>query len=589
LGITDFYKYTNVLYGQTQSWVSAKKPFSFQSFNFNAFSRSFGFTASYLNGPYNFYQQYAYFYGGVTSRVLRFTPYYNQYFFQKQLYLTLQLNYSNNIDKRLKYSNFTGQIYYYFPRDWSAYVLGVYSAQSSQIADEPESKYSNIYFEAGVKKAFGFQQPRLKYHDLKVVFFKDFNGNRVKDAGEPGVDNVVLSIQREDSTLTTNVNFSGAELISNQFGEVVLTKIPGGVYRVNFEAIGNSVGTFSKDLVDPYIVLTKDATVYYPFMEKNKVFGSLTLNRSKISALGNVDLSNIRITAQDSKGNIYSTLTNTQGKFTLFAPVKDNYIVSINNVLYENFDLRQNNYMVHFNGYKQFEVNFVFDEKIRTINFSKGGFGADLASGVLEIRRTNLRGSVKDANSLKPVVAKVNVINRANSQVIASITTNRTTGEYSVSFAAGKDYLLEIVSDSYWYYSQNLDLDQITTFEDVIKDVSLTSISVGSILELKNLTFDSKSSELTPEGVAEITRLVSMLKDNPTVRIQIQGHCDDLEALDNPAIGDARARNVARYLVERGFSKFETKNMGNTVPVAQNDTEENRRLNRRVDIVVTNK
>lgn len=546
---------------------------------------------SYYNGPHTMYEYFINFYNAKNTRFLRVMPYVDRYIYKDVLQMRLQLSYNNNIVAGSTYTTFSGNLNYYLPKDWRLYFQTVYSVQNrKETGGEAQSKFATIYFEAGVHKEFNWQQPARKFYDLNMIFFKDLNGNKHKDENEPGIRDVLVQLEYvEDTIKKKDLHSYNGETLSDQYGVVAFVNIPRGTYKLQYDAVGKDLGAFSKDQDTPYITLVGNTTLELPFVEKNKVFGKIVLNRSKLSALGKVDLSNVRISAKDSQGRIYSTLTDAEGYFVLYAPVTDNYNVSVSNVYYENFDLRQGNYLVHFNGYKQFEVNFVFDEKIRTINFTKSGLESNLASGVMEIRRTNLRGIVKDAVTLKPVTAKINIINRKNNQIVASITSSRTTGEYGVSFAAGNDYAIEIVADGYWYLAENMDVQQVTTFEDVSKDYTLTAITIGASLELKNLLFDSKSSELTPEGIAEITRLVGMLKENPTVKIQIQGHCDDLEALDNPAIGDARARNVARYLVERGFSRFETKNMGNTVPVAQNDTQENRRLNRRVDIVVTNK
>ncbi|HQB78530.1 MAG TPA: OmpA family protein, partial [Tenuifilaceae bacterium] len=65
-----------------------------------------------------------------------------------------------------------------------------------------------------------------------------------------------------------------------------------------------------------------------------------------------------------------------------------------------------------------------------------------------------------------------------------------------------------------------------------------------------------------------------------------QGHSDDLEALSNTSISEERAKSVARYLIEKGYSNLTTKGMGNTTPKVSNDTEQGRAQNRRVEVEV---
>ncbi|HCT31033.1 MAG TPA: hypothetical protein DIW31_09940, partial [Bacteroidales bacterium] len=104
-----------------------------------------------------------------------------------------------------------------------------------------------------------------------------------------------------------------------------------------------------------------------------------------------------------------------------------------------------------------------------------------------------------------------------------------------------------------------------------------------------NIKFEINKTDLTPASVAELNRLISLLKDNGNIKIEIQGHSDDLEALSNPQISEERAKKVARYLIENGFSNLQIRGFGNTIPLSSNDTEQGREANRRVEIEVVSK
>lgn len=561
--------------------------FNYQYFNINLRQPKWGFQVMYTNGPRSIYGQFSRYYSSRPYRLLRVMPYFDSFIYKEMLRLQVNISYSNDLVSKSSYSNITSQIFWYLPKDWQIRILNVYSIQSRVTPSEAVERYQNIYFETSIRKEFGIQQPYLKFHTLKLVFFKDFNGNRIMNENEPGIKNVLVNIQRVDSEAMEYADFTSGELLSNQYGEVVYENIPAGIYELSYNPVGNEAGTFSKADIDINFTLNKDMTLYIPFVEKNKVFGRVILNRSKLSGLGKVDVSNVRVTATDSRGNTYSTLTDKNGEFVIYAPVTDEYIVSINNIYYQDFDLRQNNFRVQFNGYKQFEVNFVFDEKVRRINFSPSA--QDLAAeGVTQIRRTNLRGTVKDALSLKPLRARVNLVNTKNNSIVASVYSNPQTGDYAISFAADDIYALEVVADDYWYYAENLNLNQVTTFMNVTRDVLLKPIAIGSKLEL-NIRFDINKADLGPETVAELNRLISILRQNPGIKVEVQGHSDDLETINNQKIAEDRAKRVAQYLIENGFSNLQVRGFGNTVPIAPNDTEENRALNRRVEIEVIGK
>jgi outer membrane protein OmpA-like peptidoglycan-associated protein len=571
------------LVGHTGPTTPHKPPFTYQEISASIRNPKWSVQAMYTNGPRSVFDHFSWNYNSRQSRYLRVMPSFRSFIFKDIIELESSISYNNDLVTRSSYTNFTNQITLFLPNNWQIRGLNVYSMQSRVTPTETVERYQNLYFEFAARKEFGFQQPRQKFYDLNLVFFKDFNGDGKQDPNEPGIQNVYVNIQRNDDPTSDISSFVSSELLSDHQGRVSYTNIPEGIYEITYYPVDKNAGTYTKAVEDLSFNLEKNTTNYLPFVEKNKVFGSIILNRSRLSGLGRIDLSNIRITTTDSHGRSFSTLTNKDGYFELFAPVTDEYIVNVNNVFYENFDLRQNNFLVQFNGYKQFEVNFVFDEKVRRINFA--ATDSDLRSGIQQVRRTTISGTIKDANTQQPVRAKVNLVNTRTNAVSTSANSSATSGEYTLSFIAGDNYLLEVIADDYWYLSENLVLEQITTFMNISRDVLLKPVTVGSSIDL-NIRFGINSSFLAPESVAELNRLIRQLKDNPTVRLELQGHCDNLEALKQPGIALERANTVGKYLVENGFSNFELKSMGNTNPLTNEETEEGRSQNRRVGVMV---
>ena len=209
--------------------------------------------------------------------------------------------------------------------------------------------------------------------------------------------------------------------------------------------------------------------------------------------------------------------------------------------------------------------------------------------GVKIVRRTNLKGFVKDANALTPVKARVKIIDRKLNKAIITTVSSGKTGDYFLSFIAGDNYDLVITADDYWFHTENLFTNQLTTFQNITRDILLKNISVDSKIDLKNLNFVSGKADLHPESYAELDRLLALLKNNPTIRLEVDGFSDDLETLDHPDISNERAKNVVQYLIEHGFSNVAYKGFKNTKPIATNDTEDGRQKNRRVEVVVISK
>lgn len=575
------------LYGDVPSLYKGQKNYLIYYFDISYRSRLWNFIASYESGPRNINTQYNYFYISRNTNTLRLMPSIDMFIYKNIMHLEAGITYNNDMVLKNSFINTSTLFTWYLPNYWTAYANAFYSINNRTTSSGTEA-YQNLYLEAGIKKEFNLKHPRVNYHNLTLSLFKDYNGNYKKESNEPGIPQVLVSLTKESGSNGEYIPgiIGNIELMTNYLGEVTFEDIPNGIYRVEFTPIGKEVGAFTKASEDLTINLQKNEHVYFPFVERNKVFGKIILNRSRLSGLGKVGTSNVRVTVTDSHGRSYSTLTDKNGEFVMFAPVTDEYIVSINNIFYEDFDLRQNNFVVQFNGYKQFEVNFIFDEKVRRISFA--ATDSERLMGLQQVRRTTIAGKVKDANTQQPVRAKINLVNTRTNSVYTSTNSSATSGDYTMSFVAGDNYLLEVLADDYWYLSENLMLQQITTFMNLTRDVMLKPVTVGSSIEL-NIRFAPNDSYLAPESVAELNRLLRQLKDNPTVRIEIQGHCDNLEALQKPNIALERANGVGKYLVENGFSNFELKSMGNTNPISLEETEEGRNANRRISVVVLSK
>lgn len=124
---------------------------------------------------------------------------------------------------------------------------------------------------------------------------------------------------------------------------------------------------------------------------------------------------------------------------------------------------------------------------------------------------------------------------------------------------------------------------------EVLSDTSSSnSLDVGNILVLKNLNFEGGTAKLLPESKPSLKTLLKLLKDNPTMEIEIEGHvcC----ANDMPLSVD-RALTVLEYLVRNGINENRLKYAGhsNYNPIASELTEEGRIQNRRVEIMILKK
>jgi outer membrane protein OmpA-like peptidoglycan-associated protein len=105
----------------------------------------------------------------------------------------------------------------------------------------------------------------------------------------------------------------------------------------------------------------------------------------------------------------------------------------------------------------------------------------------------------------------------------------------------------------------------------------------------QGIYFDTGSDRLRPESSATLKEIGAMLKEHPELELTIEGHTDNVgSAESNQALSDKRAAAVRQFLVDNyqvDAGRLGAKGLGQTKPVAPNDTPEGRQSNRRVELV----
>jgi outer membrane protein OmpA-like peptidoglycan-associated protein/YHS domain-containing protein len=205
---------------------------------------------------------------------------------------------------------------------------------------------------------------------------------------------------------------------------------------------------------------------------------------------------------------------------------------------------------------------------------------------------TILKGVVTDQLTGKPLEATIDLIDNQRNEVIASFKSNSATGKYLVTLPAGKNYGIAVKADNYLFHSENFDIPNTAAFQEVTKDIALNNLAVGTKIVLRNIFFDFDKSTLRPESTNELERLIKLLTDVPTLKIEISGHTDNKGSADyNQKLSESRSKSVVDYLVAKGIAadRLQFKGYGLTQPMAGNETDEGRQLNRRTEFKVLSK
>lgn len=195
----------------------------------------------------------------------------------------------------------------------------------------------------------------------------------------------------------------------------------------------------------------------------------------------------------------------------------------------------------------------------------------------------------------KGVLADIDVINNMTHDTVGLYQTNAKDGSYMIPLEKGNNYGISFQSDSALYYSQNIDLRDESgalNFQAVDRVIKLSSIRVGSRMVLKNIFFKSGEVELLPSSMPEFERLIKFMQQYPKINIMVIGHTDNVgDSEYNLQLSQMRSKFLVDKLIEYGVSpeRLDWDGYGDQKPVADNNTAQGRKKNRRIEFKIIRK
>lgn len=207
------------------------------------------------------------------------------------------------------------------------------------------------------------------------------------------------------------------------------------------------------------------------------------------------------------------------------------------------------------------------------------------------LRTLYVKGYVFDRKDSARLPATVDLIDLASGKTLTNIPTG-PEGEYLITLPVGRDYAFHVSKPGYLFYSDHFSLKDTTGGSPYQMNIGLQPIALDARVTLKNIFFDFDKYTLQPESTVELDKLVQFLGLNPALKIQIDGYTDSVgSAAHNLALSQQRADAVVHYLTQHGIGagRLGAKGYGSSHPVASNDTDEGRALNRRTELIVTGK
>lgn len=229
----------------------------------------------------------------------------------------------------------------------------------------------------------------------------------------------------------------------------------------------------------------------------------------------------------------------------------------------------------------------------------EGGFGGldiyqfELPESVRPEKITYVKGLTYNARTKVPVEASFELIDLETQQSVTSAYSN-SAGEFLVTLTSNHNYLVNVSKPGFLFYSDNFSLkDKVADYNKPYKlQIPLQPIDTG-IIELKNIFFDVNKWDLKAESKAELQKIITFLKANPTLKVEFSGHTDNSgDKVFNKTLSNNRAKAIYDYVIEKGSlpaTNLSYKGYGDTKPKAPNDTPENKAKNRRTELKILSK
>ncbi|WP_405410229.1 OmpA family protein [Maribacter sp. Asnod1-A12] len=166
-----------------------------------------------------------------------------------------------------------------------------------------------------------------------------------------------------------------------------------------------------------------------------------------------------------------------------------------------------------------------------------------------------------------------------NYMVIGNFKNNKRTQKYQTK--------RKITKGSYYY------LDMVSVSKSKTQDSKVTELieyELDSVHIFKDVYFNSNKSKIRGNHQQEMESLLSYLKRNSNIYIEIFGHTDEIGSDNfNKQLSVRRAKEIVVFLIENGIQKnrISAKGFGSLRPIATNITVDGRFLNRRVEFVLS--
>lgn len=198
-----------------------------------------------------------------------------------------------------------------------------------------------------------------------------------------------------------------------------------------------------------------------------------------------------------------------------------------------------------------------------------------------------IQGIVQDVQTKQPISAVLSYQLLPFKSNVGIASTDAESGNYSLYMIAGREYNLEASSPGYLSQSEKIMVSDVNNDGILLMNFELMPITLGRVMKLNKLYFEQSTAVILEESYPQLDILVQMLRDYPTMVIQLEGHTDYRGSANlNMQLSEDRVDEIKQYLTDRGIKKrrIKTKAFGGSQPLTTEFTEESQSRNRRVEV-----
>jgi OmpA-OmpF porin, OOP family len=199
-----------------------------------------------------------------------------------------------------------------------------------------------------------------------------------------------------------------------------------------------------------------------------------------------------------------------------------------------------------------------------------------------------LTASLQNLNNKVPVQSGTVLV--LDSNMVENQRVDIKNGKFKITINPKEEYNLIVEAPGFLPGGIHIATNQLQKKRRYETIFALAPVAVGEAVLLNDLFFVQSKAELLPESRLELNKLLEFMKNNPKAEIELQGHTDNQGDFDlNLQLSKQRVETIKSYLVQKGIvaTRVTGRGFGASRPIANNNYEETRKKNRRVELVIT--